>query len=74
MTLDELTDLAFFLFAPDSADYDRYAVRRAQFRKETISLININLDEVAAELDKLERGTYTTAVSAAELVRRMKVK
>jgi hypothetical protein len=36
--------------------------------------INAKLDEVADELEKLERGTYTTAVSAAELVRRMKVK
>jgi hypothetical protein len=36
--------------------------------------INDTLDEVAAEVEKLERGTYTTAVSAAELVRRMKVK
>ena len=36
--------------------------------------INAKLDEVAAQLEKLESGTYTTAQTPAGLVRKMKVK
>lgn len=36
--------------------------------------INDKLDEVAAELDKLEQGHYTSAQTPAGLVRAMKVK
>jgi hypothetical protein len=35
--------------------------------------INDKLDEVAAEIEALERGTYTATKSAAEMVRAMKV-
>ena len=40
---------------------------------ELRAAINDKLDEVAAELDKLSQGTYTTAQTPAGLVRAMKV-
>jgi hypothetical protein len=54
---------------------DQLAGDIAQFVFRLINAaINDKLEEVAAELDKLAQGTYTTAQTPAGLVRAMKVK
>lgn len=74
MTPEELVDQAFFAFAPDGAEYTRYAARRAGLLLHTKDMINDALEEAAAEIEKLESGTYTSPQTPAQLVRAMKDK
>jgi hypothetical protein len=76
MTLRELTMLARDVV--DNFHGDEYWIFKAEATADVAvfarSVINMALEEAAIELDKLERGVYTTAQTPSGLVRAMRVK